>query len=157
MIQGWSSAVHAGLEMANGSAHTHQAVRPWRHGLGASLSQRCGRPVGEGFFAVLPMAPPAFSLSCSSTLSPDGARLLPAWPFRRAESAFTQQGGRAVDHGQPLLQIVREEIVAPAATAEGLQLGGQEHRCGDDPNRAAAWRLLKLGELNSSDVVPPRG
>jgi hypothetical protein len=58
--------------------------------------------------------------------------------FRRAEPAFLQQRGTAVDNRNQVLQIVAEEKIALTATAEGLQLGGQEHRCGDDPNRAAA-------------------
>ena len=48
-----------------------QAVRPWRHCLGASLPRRCGRPVGVGFFAVLPMASPASSLSRSALKARD--------------------------------------------------------------------------------------
>ncbi len=48
-----------------------QAVRPWRHCLGASLSRRCGRPVGVGFSAVPQMASPASSLSRSALKARD--------------------------------------------------------------------------------------
>ena len=49
-----------------------------------------------------------------------------------------------------------EEKIALAATAKGLQLGGQEHWCGHDPNRAATWQLLKLGGL-SGEGIPTVG
>ena len=46
-------------------------MRPWRHCLGASLSRRCGRPVGVGFLAALPLASPASSLSRSALCARD--------------------------------------------------------------------------------------
>ena len=42
--------------------------------------------------------------------------------------------------------------IALASAAEGLQLGGQEHRCGDDANRATAWQPLKLGGVQGEGV-----
>jgi hypothetical protein len=60
------------MEFAPGPAHTHRipSVRPHaasRIGPGAlrcraSLPRHCGRPLGVGFSAVLPMASPASSL-----------------------------------------------------------------------------------------------
>ena len=58
-------------------------------------------------------------LSLSGTLSPDGAHLHIA--------------------RHQVFQVVTEKEIALAATAEGFQLGGQEHWCGHDPNRAPAW------------------
>ncbi len=85
-------------------------MRPWRHCLGAFLSRRCGRPVGVGFFAVLPMASPASSLSRSALRARDALLL----KLRAGAGPFRCLGNDALEPRPyqlvPLLMALKQEV-----------------------------------------------
>ncbi len=90
-----------------------QALRPRRHYLGASLSRRCGRPVGVGFFAVLPMASPASSLSRSALKARD-ALVLEHLPLADAIASATARRQFPLVEREDLIQVAREALVRSA-------------------------------------------
>ncbi len=90
-----------------------QAMRPWRHCLGASLSRRCGRPVGVGFFAVLPMASPASSLSRSALRTRDSLVLEHLALADSIASAAARRLFPLVER-EDLIQVAREALIRSA-------------------------------------------
>jgi len=88
-------------------------MRPWRHCLGASLSRRCGRPVGVGFFAVLPMASPASSLSRSALRARD-ALVLEHLPLADSIAAAAARRLFPLVEREDLIQVAREALVRSA-------------------------------------------
>ncbi len=96
-----------------------QAWRPCR----ASLSRRCGRPVGVGFFAVLPMASPASSrrrrqqppaLSRSALRARD-ALVLENMPLADAIASATARRMFPLVEREDLIQVAREALVRSAS------------------------------------------
>jgi len=89
---------------------------------GASLPQRCGRPVGVGFFAVLPMASPASSLSrrqqspalSRSALRARNALVLEHLPLADAIASATARRLFPLVEREDLLQVAREALVRSA-------------------------------------------
>ena len=104
-------------------------MRPWRHCLGASLSQRCGRPVGVGFFAVLPMATPASSLTRSALRARD-ALVLEHLPLADALASAAARRLFPLVEREDLIQVAREALVrsAPRCRA-GEPAGPYLRRC----------------------------
>ena len=86
-----------------------QAWRP----CGASLSRRCGRPVGVGFFAVLPMASPASSLS-RSALHARNALVLEHLPLADAIASAMARRLFPLVEREDLIQVAREALVRSA-------------------------------------------
>jgi RNA polymerase sigma-B factor len=77
---------------------------------GASLSRRCCRPVGVGFFAVLPMASPASSLSRSALKARDAMVLEHLALADSIASAAAWRLFPLVERDD-LLQVAREALV----------------------------------------------
>ena len=108
--------------MARHSAHTHRIPlgqsslrvkdQAWRP-CGASLSRRCGRPVGVGFFAVLPMASPASSLSRSALRARD-ALVLEHLPLADSIAAAAARRLFPLVEREDLIQVAREALVRSA-------------------------------------------
>ena len=88
-------------------------MRPWRHCLGASLSRLCGRPVGVGFSAVLPMASPACSLSRSALRACD-APVLQHLPLADSIASAAARRLFPLVERQDLIQVAREALVRSA-------------------------------------------
>ncbi len=86
-----------------------RALRP----CGASLSRRCGRPVGVGFFAVLPMASPASSLS-RSALKARNALVLEHLPLADAIASVIARRLFPLVEREDLIQVAREALVRSA-------------------------------------------
>jgi len=106
-----------------------QARRPSRHCLGASLSWRCGQPVGVGFFAVLPMASPASSLSRSALKARD-ALVLEHLPLADAIATATARRLFPLVEREDLIQVAREALVRSAPRCrEGEPAGPYLRRC----------------------------
>jgi RNA polymerase sigma factor (sigma-70 family) len=110
-------------------------MRPWRLCLGASLSRRCGRPVGVGFSAVTPMAslssparrkqqPPALSRSALRAL------VLEHLPIADAIASATARRLFPLVEREDLIQVAREALVrsAPRCRA-GKPAGPYLRRC----------------------------
>jgi hypothetical protein len=72
----------------------------------ASLSRRCGRPVGVGFFAVLPMASPASSLSRSALRARD-ALVLEHLPLADAIASDMARRLFPLVEQEDLIQVAR--------------------------------------------------
>ncbi len=80
---------------------------------GASLPRRCGRPVGVGFFAVLPMASPASSLSRSALKARDALVLEHLALADSIASAAARRLFPLVER-EDLIQVAREALVRSA-------------------------------------------
>ena len=80
---------------------------------GASLSRRCGRPLGVGFFAVLPMASLASSLSRSALKARD-ALVLEHLPLADAIASATARRLFPLVEREDLIQVAREALVRSA-------------------------------------------
>ncbi len=80
---------------------------------GASLPRRCGRPVGVGFFAVLPMASPASSLSRSALRARD-ALVLEHLPLADSIAAAAARRLFPLVEREDLIQVAREALVRSA-------------------------------------------
>jgi RNA polymerase sigma factor (sigma-70 family) len=100
-----------------------QARRPGRHGLGASLPPRCGRPLGVGFCAVLPMASPLspsrFRLQAQglsrSALKARDALVLQHLPLADAIASSAARRLFPLVEREDLIQVAREALVRSAA------------------------------------------
>ncbi len=99
-----------------------RARRPRRHGLGASLPPRCGRPLGVGFCAVFPMAsqlspsrfrPQAQGLSRSAIKARD-ALVLQYLPLADAIASSAARRLFPLVKREDLIQVAREALVRSA-------------------------------------------
>jgi hypothetical protein len=117
------------MEFAPGPAHTHRipSVRPHaasRIGPGAlrcraSLPRHCGRPLGVGFSAVLPMASPASSLRrrqqstplTRSALRARDALVLDHLPLADALASAAARRLFPLVEREDLIQVAREALV----------------------------------------------
>ncbi len=80
---------------------------------GASLPRRCGRPLGVGFSAVLPMASPASSLSRSALRARD-ALVLEHLPLADAIAGAAARRLFPLVEREDLIQVARESLVRSA-------------------------------------------
>jgi RNA polymerase sigma factor (sigma-70 family) len=113
-------------------------MRPWRLCLGASLPQRCGRPVGVGFSAVPQVASPASSSRrqqqstplSRSALRARNALVLEHLPLADAIASATAKRLFPLVEREDLIQVAREALVrsAPRCRA-GEPAGPYLRRC----------------------------
>ena len=98
-------------------------MRPWRLCLGASLPQRCGRPVGVGFSAVSPMASlaspsrrqkPAGQALSRSALQARDALVLEHLPLADAIASTAARRLFPLVEREDLIQVAREALVRSA-------------------------------------------
>ena len=108
-------ATRAGAHPPHPSASPHVAsrIRPCALRCRASLPRRCGRPVGVGFFAVLPMASPASSLSRSALRARD-ALVLEHLPLADAIASVMARRLFPLVEREDLIQMAREALVRSA-------------------------------------------
>jgi hypothetical protein len=112
----WQRVSHwagAHPQIPSASPHAASRIRPGALRCRASLSRRCGRPVGVGFFAVLPMASPASSLSRSALRARD-ALVLEHLPLADAIASVLARRLFPLVEREDLIQVAREALVSSA-------------------------------------------
>lgn len=92
------------------SLHAASRIRPGALLRRASLPRRCGRPVGVGFFVVLPMASLASSLSRSALRARD-ALVLELLPLADAIASVMARRLFPLVEREDLIQVAREALV----------------------------------------------
>jgi RNA polymerase sigma factor (sigma-70 family) len=95
------------------SPHTASRIGPCALLRRASLPRHCGRPVGVGFFAVLPMASPSSPLSRSALRARD-VLVLEHLPLADAIASVMAQRLFPLVEREDLIQLAREALVRSA-------------------------------------------
>jgi len=95
---------------------------------GASLPRLCGRPVGVGLFAVLPMAAPASSLSRSALRARD-ALVLEHLPLADSIAAAAARRLFPLVEREDLIQVAREALVRSAPRCRAGEPAAPYLRC----------------------------